>query len=65
MSNGGSCPNDICPAVVYVQIIYAQWWDRFNLSLYMFINEALLNPCLLNSETILKYFASSSAIIMN
>ena len=43
MSSGGLCPNNICPVVKWIQ-----------LSLYMFINEALVNPCLLNSETILK-----------
>ena len=31
----------------------------------MFINEALVNPCLLNSEIILMYFASNDTIIMD
>ena len=34
------------------------------LLIYMFINEVLVRPCLLNSEIILKYFASNSIIIM-
>ena len=53
MSISSSCPNDICPTI-YVQIIYARQWDGFNLLIYMFINEALVNSYLLNSEIILK-----------
>ena len=54
MSIGGVCPDNICPTVVYVQIIYVRQWDGFNLLIYVFINETLVRPCLLNSEIILK-----------
>ena len=43
MSSGSLCSNNICSVVRWIQ-----------LSLYMFINEALVNPYLLNNETILK-----------
>ena len=35
MSNGGLCPNNICPAVVYVQIIYVQWWGDQFINIYV------------------------------
>ena len=55
MSSGGLCPGKICPAVVHVQIIYVQWcWDGFNLLLYMFISEILVNLCLLNIKILIE-----------
>ena len=59
MSNGSSCPNGICPVVVLCpnNICLLVTWIQFiniYIYIYMFINETLVNPSLLNSEVILK-----------
>ena len=64
VSKDGSCPNNICPMVVHVQKMCVQGWF-IDLLIYMFINEVLVNPWLLDNEMILKWLASSGKIIMN
>ena len=54
MSIDGLCLSNVCPSMVYVQIIHVRKWYGFNLIIHMFINEALMNSCLLNGEIILK-----------
>ena len=53
MSSNGSCPNNICPMVIYFQKICVQGWF-IDILIYMFINEVLVNPWLLDGEIILK-----------
>ena len=35
MSSCGLCPNNICPAMVYVQIIYVQRWGVQCINIYV------------------------------
>ena len=53
VSKDGSCPNNICSMVAHVQKMCVQGWF-IDLLICMFINEALVRSCSLNSEMILK-----------
>ena len=64
MSSVGLCPNNIYPAVVYVQIIYIQQWDDHFINIYIYISEILVKSCLLNSDIILRQLAFNGIVIM-
>ena len=57
MSSCGLCPNNICPAMVYVQIIYVQRWGVQCINIYVHewsISKTLVKSFLIIGEIILK-----------